>query len=161
MINMHQSSVLLVLGLTIIACLADAAVAGRRAPKENVPFLLEEKYKNEPDHKQRVLIAIKLSELRFKELRAVYTKGAASLQQETGTSFLLATELIAKAVNYATDSVYAKKSEQHLRRQMRALENFKIDVSYQVRPKLEAIAEKVAEIHEEILYNLMIPVETS
>ncbi|OFV99178.1 MAG: hypothetical protein A3F68_00540 [Acidobacteria bacterium RIFCSPLOWO2_12_FULL_54_10] len=161
MSKMNQSRILLALGLTMIGFLTDAAIAGRRSPKENAPFLLEEKYKREPDPKQRVLIAIKLSDLRFKELRTVYMKGAASLQQETSASFLLATELIAKAVNDATDSGYSKKCEQHLRRQMRSLEDLKMDVSYQVRPALDAITKQVAGFHEKILYSLMNPVEHS
>ena len=134
-----------------------AALAGRGLPKENAPFLLEKQYDSEQNPRERVLIAVKLAEVRLKELQAAYKKGTSTLQKETAENYLGAVDRLGKAVNEVSDIGYSKKAEQRLRRQFRELEELKIAVSYQERPAVVEVEGRVAAVHEKILYSIMQP----
>ncbi|MBI4458646.1 MAG: hypothetical protein HY648_01135 [Acidobacteria bacterium] len=155
--NKHLLRAIGILSLIGLGLVPLSALAGRGAPKENSPFLLEEAYDREPDPKQRVLIAIKLSDIRMKEFETVFKREAASLQKEAGESYLGSVEKLGQAVDDALDSGYAKRAEQHLRRQLRSLENLKMAVSFRERPAVEQVAAQVSKIHEKVLYRIMQP----
>ncbi|MBI4465051.1 MAG: hypothetical protein HY647_10130 [Acidobacteria bacterium] len=134
-----------------------SALAGRGLPKENAPFQLEEQYNRAQDPKERVLIAVKLTEVRLKELQAAFKKGTTGLQKETAESYLGAVDRLGKAASEAADIGYYKRAEQRLRNQLRELENLKMAVSYQERPAVVEVQGRVAAIHEKILYSIMEP----
>ena len=138
-----------------------SAPAGRGTPSENAPFLLEERYDSEPDPKQRVLIAIKLAEVRLKELQSAYKNGSPALQKEAAENYLGAVDRLAKAVSEAADMGYSKKAEQRLRHQLRELEDLKMAVYYQERPAVTDVAARVAKVQEKILYSIMQPRQES
>ncbi|OFW12262.1 MAG: hypothetical protein A3H27_02820 [Acidobacteria bacterium RIFCSPLOWO2_02_FULL_59_13] len=159
----RRSSVvaIVILAFAGLSLTSIAAPTGRGTPSENAPFLLEERYDSEPDPKQRVLIAIKLAEVRLKELQAAYKKGTPAPQKEAAENYLGAVDRLGKAASEAADMGYSKKAEQRLRHQLRELEDLKMAVSYQERPTVVEIAARVAKVQEKILYSIMQPRQES
>ena len=159
----RRSSVvaIVILAFAGLSLTSIAAPAGRGTPNENAPFLLEERYASEPEPKQRVLIAIKLAEVRLKELQSAYKNGSPALQKEAAENYLGAVDRLAKAVSEAADMGYSKKAEQRLRHQLRELEDLKMAVYYQERPAVTDVAARVAKVQEKILYSIMQPRQES
>ena len=138
-----------------------SSFAGRGLPRENAPFLLEEKYDRESNPKKRVLIAIKLMEVSLKQIRFAYKTEVPTKGEEAIEQYLSAVDRLERAEIEAADTGYSKRAEIHLRQQARGLENLKISLSVMDRALVEKAVKRVTSLRETILYNIMDPREAS
>ncbi len=136
-----------------------SALDGKGPPSENAPFLLEQKYSRESNPKNRVKIAIKLTDMRLKQLWYVYNEADPERVEEALERYLSAVDLLGQAVMSASDLGYSKRAEIHFRQQARELENLKMSLSVMERAAVAKAAEQVTSLREEILYNIMNPRE--
>lgn len=138
-----------------------SALDGKGAPNENAPFLLEQKYSRESKPKNRVKIAIKLTDMRLQLMRSAYDTGNFEKEKKALGQYLSAVDLLVQAVRSASDTGYSKRAEIHLRRHERDLNNLQMSLSVMDRMPVEKAAEKVTILREEILYTIMNPRDES
>ena len=136
-----------------------SALDGKGPPSENAPFLLEQQYSRESNPKDRVKIAIKLTDMRLEQLRYVYNQADSESAEEALERYLSAVDLLGQAVTSASDLGYSKRAEIHFRQQARELENLKMSISVMDRADVGKAVEQVTSLREEILYNIMNPRE--
>ena len=134
-----------------------SALDGTRPPNANAPFLLQQKYNRETKPKNRVKIAIKLTDMRLQQMRSVYNTVDPEKEKEAIGQYLSAVELLGQAVISASDTGYSKRAEIHLRRHERDLKNLQMSLSVMERASVEQAAGQVTRLREEILYNIMNP----
>ena len=137
------------------------ALDGKGAPNENAPFLLEQKYSRESKPKNRVKIAIKLTDVRLQQMRSAYDTVNSEKEKEAIKHYLSAVDLLVQAVRSASDTGYSKRAEIHLRRHERELEHLKMSLSVMDRASVEKVAGQVTRLREEILYTIMNPRDES
>ncbi len=138
-----------------------SALDGKGVPSANAPFLLEQKYDRETKPKNRVKIAIKLTDMRLQQMRSVYDAVDPEKEKEAIGQYLSAVELLGQAVMSASDTGYSKRAEIHLRRHERELKNFQMSLSVMDRTSVEQVAGQVTRLREEILYSIMNPRDES
>lgn len=138
-----------------------SALDGKGAPSANAPFLLEQKYSREAKPKNRVKIAIKLTDMRLQQMRSAYDTVNYEKEQEAIGHYLSAVDLLVQAVRSASDAGYSKRAEIHLRRHERDLKNLQMSLSVMDRMPVEKAAEQITILREEILYDIMNPRDES
>ena len=138
-----------------------SALDGKGVPSANAPFLLEQKYNRETKPKNRVKIAIKLTDMRLQLMRSSYDTVNSEKAKEAIGQYLSAVDLLVQAVRSASDAGYSKRAEIHLRRHERELKNFQMSLSVMDRMPVEKVAEQITILREEILYDIMNPRDAS
>ena len=119
---------------------------------------LEQRYDRESDNPRRQAgIAVDLTKSRFEQLREAYDAGDAEQQKVAIDAYQSALERLEASVTAARHVGTSKKTEVFLRRHGRDLENLKLNVSYFVRPDIEKLSDRAAEVRQEILYSIMNP----
>ncbi len=137
------------------------ALDGKGAPSANAPFLLEQKYNRETKPKNRVKIAINLTDVRLQLMRSAYDTMNSEKEKEAIGQYLSAVDLLVQAVRSASDTGYSKRAEIHMRRHERELQQLKMSLSVMDRASVEKAAGKVTSLREEILYSIMNPRDES
>jgi len=94
---------------------------------------------------------------RLEQLRAAFDAGAPEQQTQAADAYLDALNRLETAVTAARHVRTSKNAEVFLRGQGRDLESLKTNVSYFERPAVEKLAERAAELREQILYSIMHP----
>lgn len=138
-----------------------SALDGKGVPNANAPFLLEQKYDRETKPKNRVKIAIKLTDMRLQLMRSSYDTVDPEKAKEAITQYRSAVDLLVQAVRSASDTGYSKRAEIHLRRHERELKNLQMSLSVMERTSVEQVAGQVTNLREEILYDIMNPRDES
>lgn len=138
-----------------------SALDGKGVPSANAPFLLEQKYDRETKPKNRVKIAIQLTDMRLQLMQSSYDTVDPEKAKEAITQYLFAVDLLVQAVRSASDTGYSKRAEIHLRRHEREFKNLQMSLSVMERTSVEQVAGQVTRLREEILYSIMNPRDES
>ena len=132
---------------------------GIAAAEENREAIqLEQRYDRESDNPRRQAgIALDLTKSRFEQLRAAYDAGNPEQQKTATEAYRGALDRLQTSVAAARHTGTSKKTEVFLRQHGRDLDNLKMNVSYFVRPEIEKLGDRAAEVREQILYSIMNP----
>jgi hypothetical protein len=144
-----------IVGLALWIGLAGLAWA---SAAEKTPQQIEQQYDQEKSPRKRAQLARDLMNVRLNQLRSALESGSL-LQESTPElrNYLNALDRLASAVREARHANTSKQSEMHLRKQLRDLEDERMDVSVSEREILDRAIKQVSDLREEILYSLLVP----
>jgi hypothetical protein len=129
---------------------------GRVQADDKTPEKLQADFDHESNPKKRVKIAIDLSDYRLKELREAYESEDPAREAAQLENYMSAIEHLETAVS-TPGAGTSKDAEIHLRRQTKILENIRMGASYSERGPVEKATDRVAKLHEHVLYSIMNP----
>lgn len=115
--------------------------------------------KAEPDLNKRSELALMNADEKLEAARQAYQAGNDSAEashiQEVGDSVALCYESLEHANTPPRKSRYYKRAELRVSALMRRLAGFRDDVSFDFRPKVDAVLKKVSDIHDQMLSDIM------
>ena len=115
--------------------------------------------KAEPDPNKRSELALNNAEEKLEAARQAYQSGDESAEtadiQELQDSVSLCYESLEQARGEPRKNRYFKKAELRVSALMRRLTGFRDDVSFDFRPKVDAVLKKVSDIHDDLLSDIM------
>lgn len=115
--------------------------------------------KAEPDLNKRSELALMNADEKLEAARQAYQAGndaaEAAAIQEVGDSVALCYESLEQGATPPRKSRYYKRAELRVSALMRRLAGFRDDVSFDFRPKVDAVLKKVSDIHDEMLSDIM------
>ena len=144
-------ALLMLLGLTFRAVCGGAAFAERKTLGQ-----IQAEFDRESSPKKRLKLAIDLTDQRLKQTLAAYAAEDASIGPQELEQYLAGIDRFEKAIEENLNNI-SKNAEIHLRKQLLALENLKLAVSYTERAPVEEAAKRVSLLHDAVLHRIMKP----
>lgn len=153
------AKLVLALGVLLLATAALTGDPGADKKKEN-PDALKAQIERERDPIKRAQFQLRLADLRLDEARKQYD----AADDETGLATLRDMQALIESVEeglFATGRDPRKKpkgfkdAEIQLRTMQRRLQDLRMSVPVDLRPPIEGIMKRLAEIQEEFLYGIM------
>lgn len=115
--------------------------------------------KAEPDLNKRSELALLNAEEKLEAARQAYQAGNDNAQasdiQEVADAVALCYESLERSNTPPRKSRYYKRAELRVSALMRRLAGFRDDVSFDFRPKVDAVLKKVSDIHDQMLSDIM------
>ena len=115
--------------------------------------------KAEPDLNRRSELALMNAEEKFDAARMAYQAGDDAAEaadiQEIADSVALCYEALEQVHGAPRKNRYYKKAELRVSELMRRLSGFRDDVSFDFRPKVDAVLKRLSDIHDELLSDIM------
>lgn len=115
--------------------------------------------KAEPDLNKRSELALLNADGKLEAARQAYQAGndaaEAAAIQEVGDSVALCYASLEQSNTPPRKSRYYKRAELRVSALMRRLAGFRDDVSFDFRPKVDAVLKKVSDIHDQMLSDIM------
>lgn len=143
---------------TLLAASLFLHLPAARAAEQKSVEKLEQVFTQEKDARKRARLALEILQLRLDALRAFVATGtmlqANSLEL---TQYDAAVTRLEETVNAASHAPTSKRIELGLREQMKDLEQVRMNVSSEERPRIEALAARIVKLREAVLYGLMAP----
>lgn len=115
--------------------------------------------KSEPDLNHRSELALNNAEEKIDAARKAYEAGDAAAEaadvQEVADSVVLCYEALEQSHTAPRKSRYYKRAELRISAMMRRLSALRDQVSFDLRPNVEAALKKLSDIHDEVLSEIM------
>lgn len=115
--------------------------------------------KTEPDLNRRSELALMNADEKIDAARQAYQAGDEAAEehaiQEVADSVTLCYDSLEQTHGAPRKSRYYKRAELKVSALMRRLSGFRDEVSFDFRPKVDAVLKKVSDIHDELLSDIM------
>lgn len=115
--------------------------------------------KAEPDPNHRSELALMNADEKIDAARQAYMAGNDAAEaadiQEVADSVALCYAALEESHQTPRKSKYYKKAELKVSALMRRLDAFRDEVSYEIRPKVDAALKSISDIHDELLSDIM------
>jgi hypothetical protein len=115
--------------------------------------------KSEPDPNRRSELALMNADSKIDEARQAYQAGNESVEeadiQEVADSVALCYAALEETHGAPRKSKYYKRAELKVSALMRRLSGFRDEVSFDFRPRVEAVLKSLSDIHDELLSDIM------
>jgi hypothetical protein len=115
--------------------------------------------KAEPDLNRRSELALMNAEQKLDEAREAYQAGKDEAEnaaiQEVADSVTLCYATLEETHGEPRKSKYYKRAELRVTTLMRRLSSFRDEVSFELRPRVEAALKKLSDIHDQLISDIM------
>ena len=125
--------------------------------QERTPAQLEALYEKETNPKNRLKLAVEISDGRLKEMLAAYDAADPAKQSPALESYLSGVGRLEKALDANTSGGAAKDAEIRLRHQVQSLGNLRMTLSASEKTPVEKALARATQVHEDVLNKIMHP----